>query len=73
MNSKSVALAEAKAENPDLILAGHVAADDGSSQVPTRIAEILGLPHVKVITNIEIAGGEAYLYREADGGTRLLK
>jgi hypothetical protein len=40
---RAVALAAAiKDENPDLILAGHVAADDGSSQVPTRIAEILG-------------------------------
>ena len=37
---RAVALAAAiKDENPDLILAGHVAADDGSSQVPTRIAE----------------------------------
>ena len=58
--ARAVALAAAiKAENPDLVLAGHVAADDGSSQVPTRIAEILGLPHVNVITGIEIAGGKA--------------
>ena len=69
---RAVALAEAiKAENPDLILAGHVAADDGSSQVPTRIAEILGLPHVNVITNIEIAGGKATCTSEADGGTQV--
>jgi electron transfer flavoprotein beta subunit len=69
---RAVALAEAiKAENPDLILAGHVAADDGSSQVPTRIAEILSLPHVNVITNIEIAGGKATCTSEADGGTQV--
>lgn len=56
--ARAVALAAAiKDENADIILAGHVAADDGSSQVPTRIAEILGLPHVNVITNIEVAGG----------------
>ena len=68
--ARAVALAAAiKAENPDIILAGHVAADDGSSQVPTRIAEILGLPHVNVITAIEVAGGKATCTSEADGGT----
>ncbi len=70
--ARAVALAAAiKDENPDLVLAGHVAADDGASQVPTRIAEILGLPHVNVITNIEIAGGKATCTSEADGGTQV--
>ncbi|MDD3023952.1 MAG: electron transfer flavoprotein subunit beta/FixA family protein [Syntrophomonadaceae bacterium] len=70
--ARAVALAAAiKAENPDLVLAGHVAADDGSSQVPTRIAEILGLPHINVITSIEIAGGKATCSSEADGGTQV--
>ncbi len=68
--ARATALAAAiKAENPDLVLAGHVAADDGSSQVPTRVAEILGLPHVNVMTAIEIAGGKATCTCEADGGT----
>lgn len=70
--ARAVALAAAiKEENPDLILAGHVAADDGSSQVPTRIAEILGLPHVNVITSLEIADGKATCSSEADGGTQV--
>lgn len=60
-----------KAENPDLVLAGHVAADDGSSQVPTRIAEILGLPHINVITSLEIADGKITCSSEADGGTQI--
>ncbi|MGR6836253.1 electron transfer flavoprotein subunit beta/FixA family protein [Syntrophomonas erecta] len=69
---RAVALAAAiKDENPNIILAGHVAADDGSSQVPTRIAEILGLPHVNVITNLEIADGKATCTSEADGGTQV--
>ncbi|MEA4926495.1 MAG: electron transfer flavoprotein subunit beta/FixA family protein [Syntrophomonadaceae bacterium] len=68
--ARAVALAAAiKGENPDLVLAGHVASDDGSSQVPTRIAEILGLPHVNVITAVDIAGGKATCTCEADGGT----
>lgn len=70
--ARAVALAAAiKDENPDLILAGHVAADDGSSQVPTRVAEILGLPHVNVITEIELADGKATCSSEADGGTQV--
>jgi len=70
--ARAVALAEAiKAESPDLVLAGHVAADDGSSQVPTRIAEILGLPHINVITSLEVAGGKAVASSEADGGTQI--
>lgn len=70
--ARAVALAAAiKEENPDLIVAGHVAADDGSSQVPTRIAEILGLPHVNVITDVEIADGKATCTSEADGGTQV--
>lgn len=72
--ARAVALAAAiKAENPDLVLAGHVAADDGSSQVPTRIAEILGLPHVNVMTSVEIAGGKATCTCEADGGTAVIE
>ncbi|NLO20877.1 MAG: electron transfer flavoprotein subunit beta/FixA family protein [Syntrophomonadaceae bacterium] len=68
--ARAIALAAAiKDENPDIILAGHVAADDGSSQVPTRIAEILGLPHINVITNVEVADGKATCTCEADGGT----
>jgi len=70
--ARAVALAAAiKDENPDIILAGHVAADDGSSQVPTRVAEILGLPHVNVITDLEIADGKAVCTSEADGGTQV--
>ena len=68
--ARAMALAAAiKEEAPDLILAGHVAADDGSSQVPTRVAEILGLPHVNVITSIEINGNVVTCTSEADGGT----
>jgi electron transfer flavoprotein beta subunit len=72
--ARAIALATAiKAESPQLVLAGHVAADDGSSQVPTRIAEILGFPHVNVITAIDIADGKATCTTEADGGTAVIE
>ena len=57
----------------DLILCGHVAADDGSSQVPTRMAEILNLPHVNVVRKLELNGGVATCTRETDGGTEIIE
>lgn len=67
--ARATALAEViKEEAPGLVLAGHMAADDGSSQVPSRIAEILGWPNVNVITSLEVADGKATVTREADGG-----
>ncbi|NMA62783.1 MAG: electron transfer flavoprotein subunit beta/FixA family protein [Syntrophomonadaceae bacterium] len=58
-------------EAPNIVLAGHVAADDGSSQVPTRVAEILGWPHINVATTLEIADGKATCNCEADGGNQI--
>lgn len=70
--ARAVALADViKKEAPGLVLGGHVAADDGSSQVLTRIAEILGWPNVNVITKVEIADGKATCTSEADGGTQI--
>ncbi|WP_084728368.1 electron transfer flavoprotein subunit beta/FixA family protein [Thermosyntropha lipolytica] len=70
--ARAVAIAEViRSEDPNLVLAGHVAADDGSSQVPTRIAEILGWPHINVITSLEIADGKVRCSSEADGGSQV--
>lgn len=70
--ARAVAIADViKKEAPGLVLGGHVAADDGSSQVLTRIAEILGWPNVNVITKVDIADGKATCTCEADGGTQV--
>ncbi len=67
--ARATALAEVvKEEAPGLVLAGHMAADDASSQVPSRIAEILGWPNVNVITDLKVEDGKAVCTREADGG-----
>lgn len=72
--ARAIILAEAlKGVGADLILCGHVAADDGSSQVPTRIAEVLGIPHANVVTKLELAGGKATCTREVDGGTEIME
>lgn len=72
--ARAIILAKAVAElAPDLILCGHVAADDGSSQVPTRMAEIMNLPHVNVVRKLELAGKAATCTRETDGGTEIIE
>lgn len=57
----------------DLILGGHVAIDDGAAQVSGRLAELLGLPQVNVVTRLEIEGDKAVVYREADGVTEVVE
>jgi electron transfer flavoprotein beta subunit len=52
----------------DVILAGRVAIDDGSGQVPVRMAENLQIPSVTSIVTLEIAAGKANAIREIDGG-----
>ncbi|MGE5422954.1 MAG: electron transfer flavoprotein subunit beta/FixA family protein [Ignavibacteriales bacterium] len=70
--ARSITLAQVlKDQAADLVLCGHVASDDGSSQVPTRVAEILGLPHANVVTELVIDGGKATCTREVDGGTEI--
>ncbi|MGE5578105.1 MAG: electron transfer flavoprotein subunit beta/FixA family protein [Syntrophothermus sp.] len=57
----------------DLILAGWRAIDDGSAQVASRLAEILGIPQVTVVTKLEVDGGKATAYREIDGGSEVVE
>ena len=66
----SVVLAAAlKTEEFGLIFAGKQAVDDDASQVPERVAEILEIPHVSVVTNLEVADGKATAVREIEGGS----
>ena len=72
--ARAVALADViKEEAPGLVLAGHMAADDGASQVPTRVAEILGWPSVNVITDLKVEGDKATCVCEADGGIKTVE
>ena len=57
----------------DIILGGFRAIDDGSAQVAGRVAEILGLPVVNVVTKLEIDGGKAVATSEIEGGSQLLE
>ncbi len=65
----SHALAAAlKSMGADLVLAGKQAVDDDASQVPERVAELLGLPHASVITRLELSETTATVDREVEGG-----
>ena len=52
----------------DLIFAGKQAVDDDGAQVPERVAELMGLAHVSVITRFDLDGGIASVDREIEGG-----
>lgn len=57
----------------DLLLAGWRAVDDGSAQVAVRVAELLDLPHVNVVTKIAIEDGKAVATRDIEGGSEVVE
>jgi electron transfer flavoprotein beta subunit len=56
----------------DLILCGKQAIDDDAAQVGVRVAEILGLAHVSVVTKLELADGALTARREIEGGLEIV-
>lgn len=61
---KAVALKE----QADLIITGKQAIDDDASQTGQMLAALLGWPQATFASKVEIAGGEAVVTREVDGG-----
>lgn len=57
----------------DLVLGGFRAIDDGSAQVCGRVAEILNIPVVNVVTKLEVADGKAVATREIEGGNEVVE
>jgi len=67
-------LAKAVSQIPyDIILAGRIAVDDGSSQVAVRLAEVLNIPSVSCALKLEVEENKATVTREIDGGTELIE
>ena len=74
--STARALAEGiKKEAFDLILCGKQAVDDDLAQVGPSLAELLGLPHVTLITKLEINPEQkkAKVEREIEGGKEIIE
>lgn len=72
--AKSIAAVIQK-EAFDLILCGKQAVDDDMSQVGQSLAEFLNLPHVTLITKLEISADmkKAKVEREVEGGKEVIE
>jgi electron transfer flavoprotein beta subunit len=71
---RAAALAEAaKKRGFDLILCGKVAVDSNAGETPGRMAEILGVPFVNVVGELEIGDGFVVAKREADGAVEVVE
>jgi electron transfer flavoprotein beta subunit len=57
-----------KAEKADIVFCGKQAIDDDNMHVGTMVAEILGIPHVNVVTKFDLNGTVARVEREVEGG-----
>jgi electron transfer flavoprotein beta subunit len=57
----------------DLILCGKQGVGDDNQQVPTLLAETMGLPCVTVVTAIEYLGTSLRCTREIEGGAEVVK
>lgn len=59
----------------DLLLFGWKAADDDGAQVGLRVAELLSLPAVTLVTKIEVdlAGKKIVCHREVEGGAEVVE
>jgi electron transfer flavoprotein beta subunit len=58
---------------PDLILFGKHAIGVDNSQVPSVVAELLGLPQVSVVTKLDLAGGKLRAEREIEGAREIME
>jgi electron transfer flavoprotein beta subunit len=57
----------------DLILFGSKAADDDQQQVGPMAAELMGLPCVTVVAELEIEDGKVVCHREIEGGVEVVE
>ncbi len=54
----------------DLIVAGHRAVDDDNFQVPTAVAELLGIPNVSMVTEQTLSDGKIKCKCTVEGGIK---
>ncbi len=72
-NLDSLAIAKVLAkvcqdEKADLIFCGKQGIDDDNMHVGVMVAELLGRPHINVVSKLEVQGQEATVFREIEGG-----
>ncbi|MDN0075292.1 electron transfer flavoprotein subunit beta/FixA family protein [Crenobacter sp. SG2303] len=59
-------------EQPQLVICGKQAIDDDANQVGQMLAALLDWPQATFASRVQIAGGEATVTREIDGGLETL-
>jgi electron transfer flavoprotein beta subunit len=64
---------ELKELEADLILFGMKATDDDQQQVGPMVAELLGLPCVTVVSEVQAEEGKVVCHREVEGGTEVVE
>lgn len=62
-----------KDKDADLIFAGNVAIDGGSGQVGPRVADLLDIPYVTTITNIQVNGEHVHIVRDVEGNSETIE
>src|SRR5215213_8851304 len=62
-----------EAEKPDLVILGKQAIDDDCSQTGQMLAALLGVSQATFASKLELAGSEATVTREIDGGLQTIK
>ncbi|HEY8485002.1 MAG TPA: electron transfer flavoprotein subunit beta/FixA family protein [Longimicrobiales bacterium] len=65
--------AELGGAQADLILFGLKAADDEQQQVGPMVAELLGLPCVTAVAEVEVGDGQVVCRREVEGGVEVVE
>jgi electron transfer flavoprotein beta subunit len=69
LGTAKVLAAALKEMGYDLVIAGMRAVDDDGYQVPSAVAELLGLPQMSMVVNEEISDGKITCECTVDGGT----
>jgi electron transfer flavoprotein beta subunit len=65
--------AEIKPLAPELVLFGMKAVDDDQQQVGPMVAELLGLPCVTVVSEMELVNEQLVCHREIEGGIEIVE
>nr|WP_263327362.1 electron transfer flavoprotein subunit beta/FixA family protein [Neobacillus sp. Marseille-Q6967] len=62
-----------KDKEADIIFAGNVAIDGGSGQVGPRVADLLDIPYVTTITNIQVDDETVNIVRDVEGNSETIQ
>ncbi|MEX2282247.1 MAG: electron transfer flavoprotein subunit beta/FixA family protein [Gemmatimonadota bacterium] len=73
MSTARALAAEIQPQSPDLVLFGMKGVDGDQQQVGPMVAELLGLPCVTVVAELEIEDGKIVCHREIEGGVEIVE